>query len=154
MNSGVFAFRRDIRTQAFFERVQLLYRDHRDLLSYVHQSRKGQYNDEPFFGATMGAFCIEPSGGSPEDGSWMVTTWRARNCHFDPPRAVSHIEKPCRYWFGVTHLPRKWVTHSPTIAHFISLKPAAVYQTTAAFFAGQGTCDRPAAGGPPGTGSL
>jgi len=134
MNSGVFAFSRGERARLFFERLQTLYRDHRDLLSNIHQSRKGQYADEPFFGAAMGEFGFSPTGGRAEDGSWMVTTWNAKNCRFDPFRGESRIDKPSRYWFGVRHFPREWVVHSPTIAHFIGLKPKSVYARAASFF--------------------
>ena len=53
---------------------------------------------------------------------------------FDPAHRVSRIDKPRRYWFGISHLPREWIVHSPTIAHFIGLKPNRAYRETATFF--------------------
>jgi hypothetical protein len=134
MNSGVFYFIRDPRTERLFARLQELYRDHCQLLSNIHKGRTEQYADEPIFGTAMGEFGIEPLQGAPGEGSWMVTTWRARNCRFDPLTQFSRIDKPQRYWFNVSLLPREWVVHSPTIAHFIGLKPARVYRALVNFF--------------------
>jgi hypothetical protein len=134
MNSGVFYFRKGNETTRFFSRLRELFQDHRDLLSNIHQSRAGQYADEPFFGVAMSEFGIDPLGGTPDQGSLMVTTWHARNCMFQPEQAFSRIDKPRTYWFGIRHLPRHWVRHSPTIAHFIGLKPRSVYERTAGYF--------------------
>lgn len=134
MNSGVFYFRKSAETTRFFNRLRELYRDYRDLLSNIHQSRAGQYADEPFFGVAMAEFGLNPVAGAPGSGSLMVTTWRARNCAFDPARQISRIDKPQSYWFGIPYLTRRWVQHSPTIAHFIALKPRRVYDRTAQYF--------------------
>ncbi len=135
MNSGVFGFSRCAESARFFERLKSLYREHRDMLSNIHQSRAGQYADEPFFGTAMGEFGIEPVGGEDAGGgAWMISTWRARNCVFDPARGFSRIDKPSSYWFGLGQLPRTWVRHSPTIAHFISLKPHQAYEKTSEYF--------------------
>jgi hypothetical protein len=134
MNSGVFYFRKGADTTRFFDRLRELFRDYRDLLSNIHQSRAGQYADEPFFGVAMAEFDLDPLAGAPGLGSLMVTTWRARNCAFDPARQISRIDKPQSYWFGIPLLPRRWVHHSPTIAHFIGLKPRPVYEKTAQYF--------------------
>lgn len=134
MNSGVFYFRKGEETHRFFDRLHELYRDHRDVLSNIHQGRKGQYADEPFFGVAMSEFRIDPLAGNADEGSLMVTTWRARNCAFSPKEQFSRIDKPASYWFGFPLLPRNWVKHSPTIAHFIGLKPREVYERTARFF--------------------
>lgn len=134
MNSGVFYFKRGEETSRFFDRLRSLYTNHRDDLSNIHQGRKGQYADEPFFGVAMGEFGISPLAGTPEEGSLMVTTWRAKNCDFRPEIEFSRIDKPASYWFGNRLLPKQWVSHSPTIAHFISLKPRPIYERTAEFF--------------------
>ncbi|HEY2008390.1 MAG TPA: hypothetical protein VGH23_05340 [Rhizomicrobium sp.] len=134
MNSGVFYFKKGDEASRFFERLRELYNKHRDQLSNIHQGRKGQYADEPFFGVAMGEFGLEPLGGTPEQGSLMVTTWRAKNCDFRPEVEFSRIDKPASYWFGVSLLPRHWVRHSPTIAHFIGLKPRRLYERTANYF--------------------
>lgn len=134
MNSGVFYFRKGPDATCFFSRLRELYHNHKDLLSNIHQGRSGQYADEPFFGVAMGEFGIDPLGVVPNHGSLMVTTWRARNCIFRPEQEISRIDKPRTYWFGIRHLPRHWVRHSPTIAHFIGLKPRAVYEKTADYF--------------------
>ncbi len=134
MNSGVFYFTKSAETEKFFARLHELFRDYRDLLSNIHQGRSGQYADEPFLGTAMGEFGLSPLAGTAEEGSLMVTTWRAKNCRFDPAKNLSRIDKPSRYWFGISHLPREWAQHSPSIAHFIALKPQKVYAQTADFF--------------------
>jgi hypothetical protein len=134
MNSGVFYFRRSAESSRFFARLRTLYRDHRDELSNIHQGRRNQYADEPFFGVAMAEFGIEPLQSDPGQGSLMVTTWRARNCGFQPDVQYSRIDKPSAYWLGIPLLPRQWVRHSPTIAHFISLKPRPVYDKAVEYF--------------------
>ncbi len=134
MNSGVFYFTKSPETKAFFDRVDWFYRHERNRLSNIHQNRVGQYADEPFFGAAMGALRLEPVDGGPSEGSWMVTTWRARRCHFDPLSNTSYLEKPSRLVFGLPLVPYGWVKHSPTIAHFIGLKPALAYSNAVASF--------------------
>jgi hypothetical protein len=134
MNSGVFYFRRGEESARFFSRLRALYRDHRDELSNIHQGRKNQYADEPFFGIAMAEFGIEPLQGEPGQGSLMVTTWRARNCSFRPDIQYSRIDKPKAFWFGISLLPKGWVQHSPTIAHFIALKPRSVYDKIVEYF--------------------
>lgn len=134
MNSGVFYFRRSPETERFFARLRSLYRDHRDEISNIHQGRADQYADEPFFGIAMGEFGLEPLRTEPGKGSLMVTTWRARNCDFRPEIQFSRIDKPSAYWFGFHHLPRHWIRHTPTIAHFIGLKPRSIYDRTVRYF--------------------
>lgn len=113
-----------------FSYMRMLCLNHKEDLSGIHQKRKGQYATEPIIGAAMGAFGIEPLGVNMEVGSLMVSTWRARNCHFDLLHGVSHIEKPRGFYFNIP-LPafaKGWVSHSPIFAHFIDLKPVDVYQ--------------------------
>lgn len=135
MNSGVFYFEKGRDSDRFFETLHALYRDHRDSLSNIHQGRAGQYADEPLFGTAMGMFGIEPFSGFDDGGSWMITTWRARRCAFRPEANLSRIDKPTGYWFDLPLVAKGWVRHSPTIAHFIGLKPRPLYDATAAFFA-------------------
>lgn len=156
MNSGVFYFKKCQEAEAFFLRLKVLYENYRDKLSNIHQGRAGQYADEPFFGTAMGEFRIDPVDGGPSVGSWMVTTWRARRCRLDPASGTSYLEKPSRYLFRPPIFPIAWVKHSPTVYHFIGLKPAAVYERAVAFFdqamengtARQGAFSTSAAGAP------
>ncbi|MTJ83675.1 MAG: hypothetical protein F8N37_22030 [Telmatospirillum sp.] len=134
MNSGVFYFRKCPESKAFFDRLDVLYRNHRDDLSNIHQGRAGQYADEPLFGTAMGEFRIDPVDGGPSEGSWMVTTWRARRCRMDPAAGVSYLEKPSRFFIRAPLFPHGWVKHSPTIFHFIGLKPESVYAGASHFF--------------------
>ena len=134
MNSGVFAFDKSAAAARFFDHLHALFADHREALSSIHQGRAGQYADEPLFGTAMGQFNLEPVDGPPGEGSWMVSTWRARNCLFDPARNISRIDKPRGYYWNCPILPKGWVRHSPTIAHFIGLRPERPYRRLAEFF--------------------
>ena len=126
MNSGVFYFERTERAEAFFHRVNKLFREERNLLGFAHQGRFDQFADEPFIGTTMGIEKVEPISYVPEEGSIMVTTLGARHCRFDPTTHESVLDKPTgfvipRIW------AKSWQPHSPSIAHFVGLKPRAIY---------------------------
>jgi hypothetical protein len=129
-NSGVFYFERGSSAEAFFATANNLFETQRQLLGCVHQGRNDQYADEPFFAAAMGQKQIEPIGYVPEEGSIMVTTVWAKGCEFDPIAHVSRLNKAKGY--VVPKLwARGWQPHSPSIAHFVALKPKAVYQRAA-----------------------
>ncbi len=151
MNSGVFYFRKSEQARAVFARMNELYATQRDKLSNTHQSRAGQYADEPFFGIAMGQFQLEPVNDPGGTGSWMVTTWQARDCSIDPARGTSYLKKPRRYLGHPRLLTYSWAKHTPSVFHFISLKPKADYDRACAFFAtaaAQGrTIDTDRAGG-------
>lgn len=135
MNSGVFYFRKSEGAKALFAYMNDLYAHQRDKLSNTHQSRAGQYADEPFFGIAMGRFGLEPVNDPDGAGSWMATTWRARKCLIDPARGASHMEKPRRYIGHPALFTYVWAKLNPSIFHFIGLKPKADYDRAAAFFA-------------------
>jgi len=137
MNSGVLYFKKNTEAATFFAKVNWLYRCHRDRLSNIHQGRARQYADEPLFGIAMGMFGLAPVESGPSAGSWMVTTWRARRCNIDPTTGTASMEKPTGFWFGLPlpFLARGWVRHTPTIYHFIGLKPRSDYTRAAAYFA-------------------
>lgn len=134
MNSGAFYFKKGASAQAFFEKLLWLYTNHRNDISSIHQGRVGQYADEPLIGAAMGSLGVDPIDGAPEDGAWMVSTWRARKCRLNPAHEESYLEKPANFFFGIPLLPRNLVPHQPTFFHFIGLKPRHLYQTAVEFF--------------------
>jgi hypothetical protein len=135
MNNGVFYFEKTRRAEALFARMRELLLTRPDLFNAVHQDRPGQLSSEPFFAVAMAEFGIDPIAQPVGAGSWMVTTWRARRCRFDPDKGVSYIEKPSRFGFGLPFLPAGWVGHSPVVAHFIGLRPRGPYQALARYFA-------------------
>jgi hypothetical protein len=130
IHSGVFYFHKCDEASRFFEKVNWLYRNHRHQVSMIHQGRKEQYADEPLFGVAMGMFGLSPVHWRPEEGSWIVTTWRARRCRIDPTTGIWSMEKPVGHWFGIPLpiLAKGWVHHTPTIYHFIALEPRTDYE--------------------------
>ncbi len=126
-NTGVIFFRKGAAAQAVFDRARDFLRSATDVLGAIHQGRKGQYSDEPFFGAAMGAAGLAPIEYRPEEGSIMVTTLHARGCDADIEAERSVVKKP--RWSLPTN--RIWspsyVDHSPTIMHFIGLKPKKLF---------------------------
>lgn len=130
MNSGIFYFERGTEANGFFDLVNRLYREKRDILGCVHQQRVEQLADEPFLGAAMAMERIEPVDATREEAPIMITTLRARGSRFDPFQHVSAIEKG----FGVL-VPRTlastWIRYSPSIAHFVALRPRALYNKIA-----------------------
>jgi hypothetical protein len=129
-NSGVFYFERGDRAQSFFKRVNRLYAERRDLLGCMHQGRPDQHADEPFLGAAMGQEAIQPLGYTPEEGSIMVTTVWARRCRFDPFTQESFLEKSTGYIIPKVW-SRSWQPHSPSVAHFVGLRPRPLYDSIA-----------------------
>lgn len=134
MNSGVFYFEKSLQTEKFFERVIDIYMTHKDFLSKIHQSRTGQYADEPIFGVAMGEARIDPFKTLEGHGSWMVTTWQSRKHVFEPDRGVCYLEKSKGYPFRMSWLSRGWVSHSPNFVHFVNLHPRAVYEAAVEWF--------------------
>ena len=127
MNSGVIYFKKNDQAKSFFTLCNELTKEHKELLSCSHR-RVEQLADEPFIGAALGIMQIEPLGYRPEDGSLMITTVGAKDCDFDPIKHVSNIKKPTGYYILNRIWAKSWVKHSPSIAHFVQLKPLKVYK--------------------------
>lgn len=130
MNSGVFYYERGQVAQRFFALTDDLYRKHACHISSIHQERKDQYANEPILGLAMGLMEMEPQKIIPGCGSLMVTTWRGRRCRFDLARRESRIEKPRGFLMNLPFRPLAtgWVVHHPIFAHFVGVKPAALYR--------------------------
>lgn len=126
MNSGVFYFEQGPQAQVFFDRVRKFYDLESQLLGRIHQGRTGQLADEPFFGAAMGAMAIEPLDQEASEDAIMKTTVWSRNCKFDPFTHLSRLQKASGY-FVHKIWARSWDWYSPSIAHFVGLKPSALY---------------------------
>ncbi|MEL6789923.1 MAG: hypothetical protein AAFU58_01845 [Pseudomonadota bacterium] len=127
-NTGVFFFRKGKKAQAVFDTAKSFVTEKPAILGVTHQRRAGQYSDEPFLGAAMGANGVEPVSYTAEEGSIMVTTLYARFCKGDLSSQISQLKKPAsglptdRFW------ALKYVTHSPSIMHFIGLKPRRLFE--------------------------
>lgn len=129
MNSGVFYWERGDKAEAFFAYLNDLYATQRHTISQSHRNVRNQYNDEPFFGIGMGRFGLRPLEPPAGAGSWMVSTWRARRTEMDIARGRVSIQKPAGFRVLGRFWAKRWVQHSPTILHFISLRPARVYSS-------------------------
>jgi hypothetical protein len=130
MNSGVFYFRKGEETEKFFATTHLLVSQHKNLLGSFHRNRL-QLADEPFIGAALGVHNMVPISYTPNEGSIMITTVNSSQASFDPIQRVSSILKHDDFLLRGRFFPRKKVKHSPSFAHFVKLKPRAVYQSCA-----------------------
>ena len=126
-NTGVFFFRKSPTAKRVFDAAHDFVRNKPEILGVTHQKRSGQFSDEPFLGAAMGAIGIDPVGYTPQEGSIMVTTLYARFIEGDMSTQTSRLKKPAsglptdRIW------ALKYTAHTPTILHFISLKPRKLF---------------------------
>ena len=128
MNSGVIYFKKNEQSKYFFKLCKELALLKTDLLRCSHRYET-QIADEPFFGAALGTLSIEPVSYQLGEGSIMVTTVNARKCVFDPVCRISSLEKACGYLLLNRFFAKKWIKHSPTIAHFVQLKPKFTYRS-------------------------
>ena len=126
MNSGVFYFKKSTITENFFCITQKLVSDNSDLLGCFHR-RKTQLADEPFIGAAFGVMNMKPVYYPPDQGTVMVSTVNAKQCECDPINHISVIYKPERFIVLNRFFPSSWVRHSPSIIHFVGLKPKGIY---------------------------
>jgi len=127
LNSGVFYFRNDAESAKFFATALELVENHKELLGSFHRN-KLQLADEPFIGAALGKLKIPTLDFDAAEGTIQVTTIKATNIHFDPFTQTSAITRHDDYRLLGRFFPRKHVQHSPSFAHFVKLKPKAVYQ--------------------------
>ena len=128
MNGGVIFFNKSDEAKAVFDAGGRLFQERKDVLTVIRKNYNNTYADEPVMAAAMGVNKIEPASYSPEEGSIMITTLHARNIAFDLSTETARIDKPAGFWIANRLLAKKWVRHSPTIAHFIKLRPKKVYQ--------------------------
>jgi hypothetical protein len=134
MNSGVFYFERGPQAQDFFACVNHLYATKRNALASLHRDGRGdriQVEDEPFIGAAMGMKAITPFDYTAEEGALMITTVWARRLRCDPVARDSSLQKANSYIISPRIWAGSWTTHSPSIAHFVALRPAALYARVA-----------------------
>ena len=130
LNSGVFYFRQGAQSDHFFATAIDLVENHKELLGSFHRN-KLQLADEPFIGATLGKLHTPTISYNPAEGSIQITTINATDIAFDPFTHTSRITRLDDFRLLGRFLPRKRVQHSPSFAHFVKLKPKAVYQRIA-----------------------
>jgi hypothetical protein len=126
MNSGVFYFRKGAESDLFFKAALELVEQHKELLGTFHRNRL-QLADEPFIGAALGKLSIEPIAYNPAEGSIMITTVRSSKESFNPFTHTSQIVKHSDFRVLGRFFPGTSVWHSPTLAHFVKLKPKRIY---------------------------
>jgi hypothetical protein len=127
MNSGLFCFGADRESAAFFATAQALVRSHRDLLGMLQRNRF-QLSDKPFLGAAAGLHGVEPVVYLPAEGSVMISTVIATGVAVDPFRGTSAITKHADFALWGRFLAGSRVRHSPSVAHFVKLRPLGLYQ--------------------------
>jgi len=128
MNSGLFYFKKNASAHAFFDCCLNLVESQAEVLGCSHRVAV-QLADEPFFGAVLGMQRIDPVVYSPEEGSAMITTVHAKNCRFDPITHESQVYKPTSFRILGRFWAKSWVNGSPSVAHFVKLKPRSVYDS-------------------------
>ncbi|WOI52357.1 hypothetical protein [Parvularcula sp. LCG005] len=126
MNSGVFYFEKGAEAEAFFETANRYF--HNQLNGIANANGEKQYADELFLGAAMGRLDIPPLKYTPKEGSIMVTSWGARRYEADLANDQVFVEKPSDMGLLRRILPFGTVQHSPSVMHFIGLKPKASYR--------------------------
>ncbi|MBC9176451.1 glycosyltransferase family protein [Pseudoroseomonas ludipueritiae] len=134
MNSGVFVFDKSPAAARFFEGLNDYYLRRREHLGIgLHRGKPAQ-TDEIYIGLWMGLNGLDSCGGRIDEGSWMVSTWRAFGMRFNPRRGSSVLRKPKRSIAGIPNPLGGWDRISPSFVHFIGLKPNRHYSRLSRYF--------------------
>jgi len=128
MNSGVMYFKKSRELDKFLSTVNDLRENAQDILFVQHRDMNFQIADEPVWSAAMGSMNMQPVRYTAEEGGVMETTYNARDFQFDPMDHLSSLSKSKGYWLLGRFFSKGWVTHSPTITHFIRFKPRGIYR--------------------------
>ncbi len=134
MNSGVFCFDDSSEAAVFFEGLNDFYLRRRDALGIALHRGKPAQTDEIYIGLWMGLNGMDSCGGRIGINSWMVSTWRAFWLTLELERGYAMLRKPRRSTAGIPNPLLGWDCISPTLMHFIGLKPQRRYATAAAYF--------------------
>ena len=134
MNSGVFSFQRSNDAKAFFEGLVSFYLRRCIYLKVARHRNKLAQVDEVYFGLWMGLSGMQGWTRKGRADSWMVSTWRAVHLHLDPERGYAVLRKPRHSFAGIPHPLGGWDRLSPTLVHFIGLKPRHLYRRAAAYY--------------------
>jgi hypothetical protein len=134
MNAGVFYFDKSAGARQFFNELEAFYLDRMERLNITNYKGPQSQSFELYLGIFMGLKGMDSDNVENTDGnSWMVSTWRAFYCDFDT-EGKSVIYKAGGFVLGLPFLPSTVTKLSPTIAHFIGLKPRRVYERVARQF--------------------
>lgn len=135
MNAGVFHFDSSPEAASFFTGLERFYLDNMRKLDIANYRGPRSQSFELYLGLFMGQRNMDCDNvANVGANSWMVSTWRALWCHFEPRSGVSIIYKGNNHLIGVPFLPGRVDRLSPTFAHFIGLKPRGAYQRLARQF--------------------
>lgn len=127
-NFGIFYFRKNDAGRAVFETARRLC-DARDPRLRELRPRRGDgLSDQPFFSAAIARHGLTPLDYRAEEGTIMATTWRAADIDFDLKTGRSRLKKPTGFRLLGRLWAKGWVQHETTFAHFIELRPKALYQ--------------------------
>lgn len=127
MNSGVFCFDDTPDSAAFFEGLNDFYRRRHHALGVgLHRGKPAQ-TDEIYIGLWMGLCGMDSCVSHVGRDRWMNSTWRAFGLAVDPVAGTSRLCKPTRSIAGIPNPIAGWETLSPSLVHFVGLKPAGAY---------------------------
>ncbi len=132
MNSGVFYFDGSDKSRAFFAGLNRYYLERKHVLGIgLHRGQPAQ-TDELYLGLYMGLSDLDAANmRRTDENSWMVSTWRAVVWSIDPAAGRCVMYKPRGNPLNPLH---GWDRLSPTLAHFIGLKPRRLYNRLCAHF--------------------
>ena len=134
MNSGVFCFDNSPQAAKFFSGLNDFYLRRKDHLCVgLHRGKRAQ-TDEIYIGLWMGLNGLDSYGSNVGENSWMVSTWRAFWMQLNPAAGTAVLRKPRRSVGGIPNPIGGWDRLSPTLVHFVGLKPQSAYARTAAYF--------------------
>ncbi len=137
MNSGVFCFDGSPAAATFFQGLNEFYLRRRNALGVgLHRGKPAQ-TDEIYIGLWMGLNGLDTCVGNVGQNSWMVSTWRGFGMTLDPVRGRTTIRKPKRSIAGIPNPLFGWDRLSPSIVHFIGLKPRRRYEQLSRHFRAQ-----------------
>lgn len=134
MNSGVFCFDDTTASADFFAGLNDFYRRRHHALGVgLHRGRPTQ-TDEIYIGLWMGLCGMDSCVDNTARDRWMNSTWRAFDVAVDAEAGTSRIRKPTRSIAGIPNPVAGWETLSPSLVHFVGLKPRATYARLARHF--------------------
>ncbi|MFT8245529.1 hypothetical protein [Roseomonas sp. BN140053] len=143
MNAGIFHFDASEEAGTFFRELGEYYLSRMDRLNITNYKGPQSQSFELYLGLFMGLKGMNSDNvGNTGGNSWMVSSWRALRCDFDPRQGRSTIYKGDGHVLGLPFLPTRVVKLSPTFAHFIALKPRRVYARLAEQFRAMAAAQR------------
>ena len=129
MNCGVLFYRKSEGGLALFEQARAYLDEQNPALIENRKWRRGDgLSDQPYFSAAMAKCGIEPVSYTPEEGTIMATTYRARDFDFDLFAGRARLKKPTGFRIAGRLWAKGWVDHDTSVGHFINCEPLGLYQ--------------------------